>query len=110
MPQVEVVGVGYLLTWSCLAYIAWTVMLLTYAAWGAELSTRYDERSRVTGVREGFVIAGILLAASLPALARGRAGEPRGAGAGVPVMLVLVPLALACSCCTVRERPAGRQA
>ncbi len=31
-------GAGYLLAWTCLAYVAWTTMLLPYAAWGAELS------------------------------------------------------------------------
>ncbi len=108
MPA-ENVGIGYLLLWSCLAYIAWTAMLLTYAAWGAELTGGYDERSRVTGVREGFVIAGILLAASLPTLA-GVAPESREALALVfQSMLVLLPLALALLLLTVRERPAGRQ-
>ena len=109
VPQVEVDAL-YLLTWSCLGYIAWTVMLLTYAAWGAELSTRYDERSRVTAVREGCVIAGILLAASLPA-AVGVKPESREALALVfRLMLVLVPTTLLILLVTVRERPAGQQA
>ena len=96
--------------WSCLAYVAWTALLLTYAAWGAELTGAYHERSRVTGVREGFVIAGILLAASLPALA-GVAPESREALALVfQSMLVLLPLALVscCSACASR-RPGGRR-
>ena len=98
------------LAWSCLGYIAWTVLLLTYAAWGAELTAGYDERSRVTGVREGFVIAGILLAASLPTLA-GVPPESRDALALVfRSMLVLLPITLVLLLVTVREPPAGTQA
>ena len=101
------VGIGYLLFWSCTAYVAWTALLLTYAAWGAELTDAYHERSRVTGVREGFVIAGILLAASLPTLA-GVQPESREALALVfQGMLVLLPLTLVLLLATVREPPPG---
>ena len=109
MPA-EGAGIGYLLLWSCLAYVAWTALLLTYAAWGAELTGAYHERSRVTGVREGFVIAGILLAASLPAVA-GVAPESREALALVfQSMLVLLPLTLVVLLLGVREPPPARQA
>jgi GPH family glycoside/pentoside/hexuronide:cation symporter len=100
----------YLLTWRCVGYIAWTLMLLAYAAWGAELSAHYHERSRVTSVREGFVILGILLAASLPAAA-GVAPESREALALMFwLMLACLPAALTALLLTVRERPAGHQA
>jgi Na+/melibiose symporter-like transporter len=59
---------GYLFVWTSVAYVAWTMMLLPYAAWGAELSGDYHERSRITGAREGFVIVGILFATGGPAL------------------------------------------
>ena len=109
MPA-EGAGIGYLLLWSCLAYVAWTALLLTYAAWGAELTGVYHERSRVTGVREGFVIAGILLAASLPTIA-GVVPESREALALVfQSMLVLLPLALMVLLFSVREPPPARQA
>ncbi len=86
------VSAGYLLLWSCLAYLAWTLMLLPYAAWGAELSPDYHERSRIAGVREGCVIAGILLAAGLPVLL-GIPAEERGAilAALSWIMLLLLP-------------------
>jgi Na+/melibiose symporter-like transporter len=106
----ENVGAFYLLAWSCIGYAAWTLMLLAYAAWGAELSRDYHERSRITGVREGFILLGILLAASLPTIV-GVEPESREALsllfwlmlAGLPVTLALLLLA-------VREQPAGRQA
>ena len=61
-------GAGYLFLWTSIAYVAWTVMLLPYAAWGAELSGGYHERSRVTSAREACVIVGILFATGAPAL------------------------------------------
>ena len=48
----------YLFVWSSLAYLAWTMILLAYSAWGAELSPDYNERSRIFGARESFVISG----------------------------------------------------
>jgi GPH family glycoside/pentoside/hexuronide:cation symporter len=104
------IGALYLLAWSCVAYIAWTAMLLTYAAWGAELPTQYHERSRVTAIREGFLIASILLAASLPAVT-GVKPESREALALVfQLMLMLMPITLVMLLVSARERPAGRQA
>ena len=55
---VEGVGVGYLLAWSALLYLGFTMIDLPHKAWGAELSTDYDERSRVTSVREALSTAG----------------------------------------------------
>jgi Na+/melibiose symporter-like transporter len=54
----EDVGVGYLLAWSALLYLGFTMIDLPHKAWGAELSTDYDERSRVTSVREALSTAG----------------------------------------------------
>ena len=54
----EDVGIGYLLAWSALLYLGFTMIDLPHKAWGAELSTDYDERSRVTSVREALSTAG----------------------------------------------------
>ncbi len=48
------VSILYLFMWSSLLYIAYTFVDLPYKAWGAELSTDYAERSRVTAWREAF--------------------------------------------------------
>lgn len=61
--------VAYLLLWSLVLYLGWTLVVLPYHAWGAELSADYNERSSITGIREGFVIGGTLLAGMLPVLA-----------------------------------------
>ena len=57
-----------LLVWTMVLYLGATMILLPYAAWGAELSPDYDERSRIAGWREGLVVVGTLLAAGLPAV------------------------------------------
>ena len=49
---------GYLLLWSVLLYLGFTMIDLPHKAWGAELSTDYDERSRVTSWREALATAG----------------------------------------------------
>jgi Na+/melibiose symporter-like transporter len=51
-------SVLYLLFWSCFLYFAYSLVDLPYKAWGAELSTNYAERSRVTAWREGFGFLG----------------------------------------------------
>jgi len=48
--------------------IAWTMLLLPYSAWGAELSTDYNTRTLVVGVREGLGLAGTLIVVSIPAV------------------------------------------
>lgn len=54
-------SLAYLLGWTCLLFLAFTLVDLPYSAWGAELSTEYSERSRVTAWREGLGAAGQVL-------------------------------------------------
>lgn len=72
-------GAGHLLVWSFITYLAWTMVSLPYSAWGAELSRDYDQRSSITGSREGFVLAGMLIAIVLPALTLADPEESAGA-------------------------------
>ena len=69
------VGAIWLALWSTLLALGWTLMAVPYTAWGAELSTEYRERTRITAAREGVMLAGILLAGAMPAVlgALGRA-------------------------------------
>lgn len=100
------VGPVYLLIWTTLAYVAWTMMLLPYAAWGAELVDGYHERSSVTGAREAFVVLGILTAAGLPVLlgldAEAEAGRVLEAIAWM--MMLLLPSLLVVLLILVPER------
>jgi Na+/melibiose symporter-like transporter len=93
MPP-EGAGWIHLAVWSSLAYVAWTMMILPYTAWGAEISTDYDQRSRITSVREGFVILGILFAAALPAMIGSTGGDRATLAAMGWTMLVVLPLCL----------------
>lgn len=61
-------GLIYLAGWSLLLYLGWTLIAVPYTAWGAEMSHDAVERTRITGWREGGMVAGILLAGLLPVL------------------------------------------
>lgn len=62
------VGAAHLLIWTLVLYLGWTVIQLPYAAWGAELSADYHERSRIVGAREACIVVGTVLAAALPTI------------------------------------------
>ena len=96
-------GMLHLLGWSFLVYLAWTLVSLPYTAWGAELSPDYDQRSSITGSREGFVIVGMLLAIALPAIMvpDGSPGESLAWLAGM--LWISVPVALGATLILVPE-------
>lgn len=50
----------YMLTWSCVMYLGWTMMYLPLTALSTELTLGYHERSRLAAYREGFTAIGIL--------------------------------------------------
>lgn len=56
----------HLLLWIAVFYLGWTMITIPYGAWGAELSDDYNERSRITGVREIFTLFGLALAGVIP--------------------------------------------
>jgi glycoside/pentoside/hexuronide:cation symporter, GPH family len=58
----------HLLIWIAVFYLGWTMITIPYGAWGAELSGDYNERSRITGVREIFTLVGLALAGVIPVI------------------------------------------
>jgi Na+/melibiose symporter-like transporter len=62
------IDVIYLAIWSLALSLSWTAMILPYAAWGAELSGDYTERTRIVAWREIALLVGTLIATALPAL------------------------------------------
>lgn len=58
---------AYLLIWSLVLYAGWTMVAVPYLAWGAELSSDYHERTRITAWREGCGLLGIIGAGVLGA-------------------------------------------
>jgi Na+/melibiose symporter-like transporter len=67
----EGAGALHLFATASLVYLGWTMVAVPYAAWGAELSPDYHERTRITAWREGATIAGIVGSALVPALVSG---------------------------------------
>ncbi|SHF95223.1 glycoside/pentoside/hexuronide:cation symporter, GPH family [Desulfacinum infernum DSM 9756] len=49
-------------------FLFWTAVEVPYEAWGPEITLDYDERTRLLGTRDGFVMVGIVLAVASPAL------------------------------------------
>ena len=64
----ESTTVWAMLAWSVVLYTGWTLAVVPYTAWGAELSSDYHERTAISAWREGFVVIGTMLAAGIPAL------------------------------------------
>lgn len=62
-------SIWYFGVWIVLIYLAFTVVDLPYFAWGAELTTDYNERTHVTGRREQFHYLGTVTATALPLIA-----------------------------------------
>lgn len=68
MPDPETVSGSYLLFWMIALYVGYTMLAIAHQSWGAELSTTYDERSRLFGWREIFIIGGMAVVLAIPAL------------------------------------------
>lgn len=80
--------------WLTLTYIAFTAIQLPYNAWGAELSSNYETRSRIVSVRQCFSIAGLVASTLVPAWVQ---AQPGATAADVLhalgwLMLILLPL------------------
>jgi glycoside/pentoside/hexuronide:cation symporter, GPH family len=94
MPP-ENAGMSHLLMWSMLLSLGTTMMIIPYYAWGAELSSNYHERSRITGARSMAGTFGSFIAQLMPVLALALFGIG-GSAAVLQIvgytMLVLMPL------------------
>jgi len=104
MPPADA-GAFYLFWWTSLAYFAWTMVLLAYSAWGAELSADYDERSRIFGARDSFVILGVLIAAALPTLIGSDPSSSRAMGSIFWMMAIALPVATVILFWRIPEQP-----
>ena len=103
---------AHALTWWLIAmlllvYAAFSMVQISYQAYGAEISDDANERTRVTSYREGIGLVGVFLAAALPdVLAQSsgtRAGFATFAAFFAPLLLLLVAV-------TIKFSPAPRVA
>jgi GPH family glycoside/pentoside/hexuronide:cation symporter len=85
-------GALWLVMFGCLLSLGTTAATVPYWAWGAELSGDYQERNRITGLREAVVVLGTLVATATPAIATAL-GAP-DAGPGLLALAVFVAVAL----------------
>jgi Na+/melibiose symporter-like transporter len=69
MPGPDASALG-LFVWLSVFYLGWAMIVVPYAAWGAELSPDYHERSRISGSRELFSVIGLLFAVTFPLFVR----------------------------------------
>ncbi|HEY5310732.1 MAG TPA: MFS transporter, partial [Casimicrobiaceae bacterium] len=90
-----------------LVYVAFSLATINHAAWGAELSSDPVERTRVTAVREGLALCGVVVASVAPVLLGGEDGE----AAGLRRFSYAFALWLAlCAVVTLLIAPAGTRA
>lgn len=87
---------AWLLVMLLVVYTAYSMLQISYQAYGAEISDDPVERTRVVSFREGFGLIGVFLAAALPQVLSDRLGPREGyavfAMIFVPSVLVLVAL------------------
>ncbi len=59
-------SVTYVGIWTLVLSVGYTCAILPFSAWGAELQTGYQNRSRLAGAREGLTLVGTLIAITVP--------------------------------------------
>lgn len=98
------VGFGYLIVWLLIYYLATSILALGHSAWGATLSTRYHERSRVFGIVAAVGVIGAVIVLLIPIFSRALG---YGDSAAVPQMgwfiLIIAPLTIAFTVATTPE-------
>lgn len=81
----------WLTGWGMGLSLAFTLAIVPYSAWGAELASGYHERTRLAAFRESFTLLGTLLAIVLPfAVGFERTGFSGLAMLGVAVAVLLL--------------------
>ena len=108
-PPAELSGVDAA-TWFAVTYVMYylfhTVYVIPHYALGPELTLDYNERSVLFGIREGFVVAGTLVAAVLPPVLISNMGGEREGYTGFAIifgaLLIILYLNLVVR---VKERP-----
>lgn len=104
LVRAEVPLIAWLSLSLFLVYVAFSLATINHQAWGAELSGDPVERTRITAVREGLALVGVVIASVLPAFLGGNDG-----GLGRFAMLFAV-FTLACAAITVAFTPDTRAA
>lgn len=101
------VGLGYFLMALAMTYLGFTMTRLPYHAWGGELSSNYEERTRITSTRQMFSLAGLIFATLVPAwvLQQPGATAAKVLSSLSVAMLISLPLFAALIFFVVRDPP-----
>ena len=106
LPPVR--GEAALLAWlgaaMALVYAAFSLATINHGAWGAELADDPVERTRITAVREGLALAGVVVASVAPTLLGGADGEAAGMRR---FALAFVVVCLGCAAVTLGLAPSA---
>lgn len=97
----------YLMIWAAVFFLGSTLIELPYRAWGAELATTYDGRSRITGWREAMGTLGqvVVLVGLVGLGAQGMTGSAEQLRAVAVGVTALLPV---CTLVAIRFAPEGR--
>ena len=96
MPEPPV-DIWYMLLWNTVLYLGWTIVVLPYGAWGAELSENYIMRASITATRQVYTIAGLVGASVVIWLYQEQLGrsDPGEVLTGIAwTLLVMLPVAV----------------
>ena len=93
-PGIDIV---YFLAAVALVYLGYTMLLLPYHAWAAELSEDYHVRTRISSVSQAFSIAGLITSTLIPAYVQMQPGTTSAdvMSALSVVIIALLPLCAA---------------
>lgn len=106
MPAPGAHSAGYLLGWLVVLYVGYTFLSIAHQSWGAELTTEYDERSRLFGWRELMSIVGMVTVLTLPAIIEQSGGDVFDKIASMGwYLLILLPITTFIILYVVPERP-----
>ncbi len=105
-PQTPV-DATYLLIWMIVYWIGWTMLLIPYYAWAAELSPDYHERSLITGWRAWIGMVANVISKLIPVIALyyfGFGGTPAVVFMIGIMLLILIPMSVGLTVTQVPER------
>ena len=110
LPNPSDVSALYLGGWLLVLYVGYTMLSISHNSWGSVLAGDYDERSKIFGWREIFIILGMALVLAIPAaldLSRETPISEKLAAMGM-FCLVLFPLTVLPTVLEVPDKPSVR--
>jgi GPH family glycoside/pentoside/hexuronide:cation symporter len=97
----------YFFIWMCVLWLGWTMLVIPYYAWAAELSPDYHERSLITGWRTALGLAANVISKLIPALALvlfAYGGTQQVVHMIGVILLILLPITVGLTVMKVGER------